>query len=215
MSEAPDRPAEDAAKRLARAVRTRLAEIHVSGRALSRAGYIPSATLGRLLRGDSFPRRDFSGLERGLGWARDSAYQVASGKDPTVVLVLRGQPVHQGQVMIQWPPARDQAETSNWRDVVEAAWKQVEDGNTGHDHALPARPASEDQTRWLLRRTTELPAWLANRIQAVLIAWEAQRRGDEPPDVFALADRIMALDRAREVLTLLMEWRDRLHQDTD
>lgn len=207
----PDGSAGQSGERLARAVRTRLAELHVSGRALSRAGYLPSATLGRLLQGDSFPRRDLSDLERGLGWAKGSAYQVASGKEPTVILVPRGQPVRPGQAVVAWPLARDQAQSTGWRDVVEAAWKQVETAERADDHAGP----SAGRSSWLRGRTAELPAWLAERIQAVLGTWEAQHGVDESPDVFALIDRIMGLDRARDVLSLLIEWRDDLRRGND
>lgn len=60
--------------------------------------------------------------------------------------------------------------------------------------------------RWLKPRSADLPVWLAERIRIVLIeaTQDPARRGRLDP--LFLADRIMALDHAREVLALLIEW---------
>lgn len=194
------------AERLARAVRTRLAELRVSARSVSTAGFMPSATIGRLLSGVSLPR-DLSGLERGLGWASGSAYQVAGGGEPTVVLVLRGQSARAGQGVIDWPPGP--GEERDWRNAVEAAWEQVEKGGAAPDIAEEAWDWG-GEAGWLAARTAELPAWLAERVRAVLADWEHHHPAGAPPDLGVLADRIMALDHTGDVVRLLGEWKDRL-----
>lgn len=189
------------AERLGRAVRTRLAELGVSGRTLAEAGYIPRGNLQRLTSGVSVPR-DLTGLDRGLGWQPGSAEMAAAGGEPRAVLATRaGAPTGADGVALDWPRADE-----DWHAAVEDAWARYEQPATGHtDVPAPPRGSPDLQVdEWLAPRVEGLPVWLAERVSTVLTEASQQTTGRLDP--LALADRIMPLDHAREILALLIDW---------
>lgn len=195
----------DRAVRLGREVRRRLAELKVSGRALAEAGYIPRGNLQRLTAGRSLPR-ELSGLDRGLGWAPGSAQAVADGKAPVALLIPYGQSIEPGHVVIDWPRPDD-----DWRAAIEAAWNELSSPAGDSGTTTPDRDfETQAVTEWLAPRVQGLPVWLAERIRTVLV--DAARSDRRPVDPLALADRIMALDHAHEVLELLIDWSRRPDQ---
>lgn len=189
------------AERLGRAVRTRLAELGVSGRTLAEAGYIPRGNLQRLTSGVSVPR-DLTGLDRGLGWQSGSAEMAAAGGEPRAVLATRaGAPTGAGWVVLDWPRADE-----DWHAAIEDAWERYEQPATGHPD-VPAQvpgPSGMRVDEWLAPRVEGLPVWLAERIRTVLT--EASQHHDGTLDPLVLADRIIPLDHAREILALLIDW---------
>jgi hypothetical protein len=189
------------AEKLGRAVRTRLAELGVSGRTLAEAGYIPRGNLQRLTSGVSVPR-DLTGLDRGLGWQPGSAEMAAAGGEPKAALATRaGAPTGVGQVLLDWPRSDE-----DWRAAVEDAWERYEHPPTtqgdGAGHAVG--PADPQVSGWLAPRVEGLPVWLAERVRTVLTEASVHPTGTLDPLV--LADRIIPLDHAREVLALLIDW---------
>lgn len=191
------------ADRLGREVRTRLAELQVSGRAVADAGYIPRGNLQRLTAGASVPR-DLTGLERGLGWEPGSAEMAAAGGRPKPALVPRGQGLSgSGQVEIAWPRA-----DGDWHAAIEEAWARRRARSTEVEppvhHGESADLVDQDLCAWLKPRVQGLPVWLAERIQTVLT--EANQQEDVPPDPLVLADRIIPLNHARETLAILIDW---------
>lgn len=200
------------AARLARQVRMRLAELGLPARGLVRAGYIPRGNIERLIAGESVPR-SLIGLDRGLGWRPGSAARAADGGDPTPVLRLPGQGLESGfETYVAWP-----REDGDWRAACEAAWAALEhQQQAGTLKELPSEPSSPEQAtdavtsppatdqEWLERRIGDWPAWLADRTRRIL----AEAETDEDGDLLALADRIMGLDHARDLLRLLLAWND-------
>ena len=195
------------AARLGREVRRRLADLRLSARQLADAGYISRATLQRLTGGTSVPR-DLTGLDRGLGWQAGSAERVAAGGQPTVVLVPRAEVgTLPGAGVIDWPRPDE-----SWKTAVEEAWAQLDRQTDGQPGAASARMEGQDPQveeavdRWLAPRNANLPVWLAERVRAALVEAARSQAGPSRADPLALADRIMALDHAREVLALLIDW---------
>lgn len=189
------------AERLGRAVRTRLAELGVSGRTLAEAGYIPRGNLQRLTSGVSVPR-DLTGLDRGLGWQPGSAEMAAAGGEPRAVLATRaGAPTGASGVLFDWPRADE-----DWQAAVEDAWERYEQppASPADVSAQPANRPSPQVDEWLAPRVEGLPVWLAERIRTVLT--EATQHPTGSVDPLVLADRIMPLDHAREILALLIDW---------
>jgi hypothetical protein len=196
------------AARLGREVRRRLADLRLSARQLAEAGYIPRATLQRLTGGTTVPR-DLTGLDRGLGWQAGSAERVAGGGQPTVVLVPRAEAgTVAGAGVIDWPRPDE-----SWKAAIEEAWEQLDRQIDGQQQtAGSARPDGQERQveeavdRWLAPRSADLPVWLAERVRTVLIEATRSHAGPGRVDPLALVDRIMALDHAREVLALLIDW---------
>jgi len=191
------------AERLGREVRTRLAELQVSGRTLSEAGYIPRGNLQRLTSGTSVPR-DLTGLDRGLGWEPGSAEMAGAGGRPKPALVPRGQSrTAPGQVEIDWPRP-----DGDWRTAIEEAWERhaTLPSETEPSVLIGGNPGTveQDVRAWLAPRVQGLPVWLAERIQTVLT--EASQQGERRPDPLVLADRIIPLNHSREILALLIDW---------
>lgn len=195
-------PRDEPAAILAPEVRLRLAELGVSARALMRAGYVSRGHMQRLMAGESAPR-SLVGLDRGLGWRPGSAAQVVAGGSPSPVLRLRGQQLETpDQIYLDWPRG-----DGDWRAACEAAWGLVEQRQEG----AAAKPSSQNAgtvplvadaagVDWLERQIDDWPAWLAERARRVLAD------ADEHEDLAELAERIMALDRASEVIRVLDAW---------
>lgn len=189
--------ASERASRLARAVRIRLAELGVSARALSRAGYVPRATIERTIAGASVPR-SLVGLDRGLGWRPGSAACVADGGEPTPVLRLPGQPLGSaGEVHLSWP-----REDGDWRAACEEAWEAADDLAVPEQPGQPAGRGDAASEGWFEDETEDWPAWLADRTRRVL----AEADTDQSAELVELADRIMGLDHVRDLLRLLDAW---------
>lgn len=172
---------------LASALRARMTELGIAGSRLVEGGYISRATLTRIQGGHQAIRNP-RGLERGLGWAAGSVSKVADGGEPVEVI---------NSEAVRWP-RRD----GDWRAAIEDAWDahvgSVEPGRT-----VPARCDSEGLDDWLATRTADWPAWLAERLRAVL-----EDHGDNE-DLAALVGRVVPTDRLPDVIRLVAEWQHR------
>jgi transcriptional regulator with XRE-family HTH domain len=187
---------EEGEGRLGRAIRLRLAGLHLSAKQLAAAGYIAPATAYRILGGrDSI--RDARKLERGLGWLEGSVDQVLAGGEPTSVIDARS---------VLWPrPDR------NWGSAIEEAWAALEqvDQDQRRPEEQPREAGSADE-EWLAQRTAEWPSWLTERFRH-LVAEEGRRRSTtgKMTDAVTMLDRIIAFDHFRDLLAAITDWSER------
>lgn len=125
----------------------------------------------------------------------------AAGGEPKPVLATRAEVPTGSQVLIDWPRADE-----DWHAAVEDAWERYEQPPTSHPDMV-AQPADAPDVyldEWLAPRIEGFPVWLAERIRTVLT--EASQHPTGSLDPLVLADRIMPLDHAREILALLIHW---------
>lgn len=194
----------EAADRLGRQVRMRLAQLGITARTLSRFGYTQPGQLERLIRGESVPKV-LNGLDRGLGWLEGSAYQVSQGGTATPLLQPANHP-GSSYTPIYWPrPDKD------WRAACEDAWQRWEET---YERDIDASIAADLQQvasakmswqRRLDEHTRDWPVWLADRTKRILTDPGSSRQ-----DPLELAEHILGLRHYKSLVRLLYEHRDEL-----
>jgi hypothetical protein len=109
-----------------------------------------------------------------------------------------------GAGVIDWPRPDE-----SWKTAIEEAWEQFDRQTDGQQQTAGSDRADgqeEAVDRWLAPRSADLPVWLAERVCSVLVEATRSNVGPARANPLAFADRIMALDHAREVLALLIDW---------
>ena len=198
----------DSSQRLGRAVRTRLAELGVSARALSDAEYITRGQLQPLYTGKSIPR-NLDGLDRGLGWLPNSAWQVAGGEGAIEVFNIP-EALQPDQVPIYWPRP-----DKNWRAACEDAWQRWDEHRQeALDHTVERLREELNKTDALWHRRIDnhmrdWPVWLAKRAKRVLEDRTVTRQ--DPLDV---ADQVFGTAHYKSFIRLLYQLREEARNDT-
>lgn len=177
--------------RLGEAIVARLDELGVTRREASDAGYVPRASLNRLLAGTGGPphARRAELIERGLLWLPGSIDKLLAG----------GRPAAAG-AHVDWPRT-----DRDWQSAVEQAWHSAADsmgdgGEPGGAVRAPgwAATASPEVVRAELRRTLgpgtvaltrAWPHWVQARVAETLL--RAAGDPDLPGDPEALGFKLL------------------------
>lgn len=128
---------------LGEAIERRLAEVGVSVKAFTQAGYISSSTYFRVVSGSAGVRHgaNTAALERGLGWIAGSVNEVRNGGTSAAIPVRA------------WPRA-----DGDWKAAVEQAWEEW-DAEPSAAH-LPDSGAADPVT---VAISKEIKVWLIRR----------------------------------------------------
>lgn len=188
------------------AIRTRLGRLGLSARAFAAAGYVPRASLDRLLGGQTSLRdpRRVADLERGLGWVPGSLNAVRAGNRASEIPI------------VGWPRA-----DGDWRAAVEESWERYEQARderlsnvaTSFDGDLNVDQVDSQLVRQLGERlcqqTKDWPPWLRARVARTLDAAardEDATAGDPEVVGVELAGRAVGVRYLPALSYVLAEW---------